>query len=93
MVRVMGSECDGPALMLGDNNSVVLNCTMPGSVLKKKHNACAYHKIREAIAAGIIKFTHIPSDMNYADILTKALPSAAFHNLVQPLLFRKSALN
>ena len=84
----MGAEPDGPALLLGDNNSVVLNCTMPNSVLKKKHAACAYHKVRENIACGVMKFTHIPSNMNYADILTKPLPGPQFRELVRPLLFR-----
>ena len=87
-LRMMGAEPDGPALMLGDNNSVVLNCTMPSSVLKKKHNACAYHRVREAIAGKILKFTHIPSEMNYADILTKPLPGPQFRELTRPLLFR-----
>ena len=68
LLRMMGTEPDGPALMLGDNNSVVLNCTMPSSVLKKKASACSYHKVRECIASGVMKFTHIPSEMNYADI-------------------------
>ena len=36
LLRMLGTEPDGPALMLGDNNSVVLNCTMPSSVLKKE---------------------------------------------------------
>ena len=88
LLRAMGVEPDGPALILGGNNSVVLNYTMPSSVLKKKHNAVAYHQVREAIAAGIVNFTHIPSDMNYADILTKPLDSTAFHKSVQKLLFR-----
>jgi hypothetical protein len=34
---------DGKALMLGDNMSVFLNITVPSSVLKKKHNAIAFH--------------------------------------------------
>jgi len=87
-LRMMGSEPDGPALMLGDNNSVVLNCTMPNSVLKKKHAACSYHRVREAIAAGIMKFSHVPSDLNYADMLTKPVSGPAYRQLVQPLLFR-----
>jgi len=87
-LRMMGAEPDGPALMIGDNNSVVLNCTMPSSVLKKKASACSYHRVREAIACGILKFTHIPSDMNYADILTKPLAGKQFRELVRPLLFR-----
>ena len=85
---MMGCEPDGPALLLGDNNIVVLNCTMPNSVLKKKCSACAYHRVREAIAGGMMKFTHIPSEMNYADILTKPVPGPQFRDLVKPLLFR-----
>ena len=88
-LRMMGVPLEGPALMLGDNNSVVLNTTMPSSVLKKKHSACSYHRVREAIAVEIMKFCHNPSEANYADILTKALPNKTFHELVRPLLFRK----
>lgn len=61
---MIGVEPDGPALMLQDNNSVVLNCTMPNSVLKKKHTACSYHCVCEAIATNILSFTHIPSEIN-----------------------------
>ena len=88
LLRMMGSGPDGPALMLGDNNSVVLNCTMPNSVLKKKHAACSYHRVREAIAGKVLKFSHIPSEMNYADILTKPVSGVLFRKLVKPLLFR-----
>jgi hypothetical protein len=51
MLRSLGVALDGPELMLGDNMSVVLNTTVPSSVLKKTHNAIAYHRVREAIAA------------------------------------------
>jgi hypothetical protein len=51
MIWSLGMALDGPALMLGDNMSLVLNTTVPSSVLKKKHNAIAYHRVREAIAA------------------------------------------
>jgi len=88
ILRMMGVEPDGPALLLGDNNSVVLNCTMSNSLLKKKASACSYHRIREAIACGVMKFTHINSEMNYADILTKPVPGPQFRELVRPLLFR-----
>jgi hypothetical protein len=47
---------DGPALMLGDNMSVVLNTTIPSSVLRKRHNAIAYLREREAITARIMRF-------------------------------------
>jgi hypothetical protein len=87
-LRMIGVPIDGPTLMLGDNNSVVMNTTIPSSVLKKKHNAIAYHRVREACAANIIRFVHIPTETNYADILTKPLGSEKFYTLVRPLLFR-----
>ena len=88
MLTMLGVRIDGSALMLGDNKSVVLNTTIPSSVLKKKHCAIAYHRTREAIAARIVRFCHVDSEKNFADLLTKPLPNMTFHNLVKPLLFR-----
>jgi hypothetical protein len=85
---MLGVPIDGPVLMLGDNQSVVLNTTVPSSILKKKHNAIAYHRIREAIAAGIIEFVHIDTNENLADIFTKPLPPGKFYELVKQVLFR-----
>jgi hypothetical protein len=48
--------------------SVVLNTTVPSSVLKKKQCACAYHRIRESIAAGAVPFAHVSSKHNLADV-------------------------
>ncbi len=90
-LRSLGVPVDGPALLLGDNQSVVLNTTVPSSVLKKKHNAVAFHCICEAIAARICHFVHIPSSENYADILTKSLGKADFHHLSCKVLFRQPA--
>ena len=86
--RMLGVKIDGSALMLGDNKSVVLNTTVPSSVLKKKHCAIAYHRTREAIAARSIRFCHVDSAVNLADLMTKPLPNPVFHTLVRPLLFR-----
>ena len=82
---------DGPALMLGDNMSVVLNTTVPSSVLKKKHLGIGYHRVREAVAAKVMRFAHIRSEENLADILIKALPNPAFHTMLKPILFRMPA--
>ena len=87
-LRVMGVQLDGPVLLIRDNNSIMLNCTIPSSVPKKKHNTCVYHRVCEAIAIGVIKFMHISSEYNYADILTKPLSNISFHHLIKPLLFR-----
>jgi hypothetical protein len=79
MIRSLGVALDGPALMLGDNMSVVLNIKVPSSVLKKKHNAIAYHRIREAIATRIMRFAYIKSEENVSDVLTKPLSNEKFY--------------
>jgi hypothetical protein len=58
-------------IILGENMSVVLNTTVSLSVLKKKHNALTYHRVREAIAARIMRFAYIKSEENVNDVLTK----------------------
>jgi hypothetical protein len=88
-LRMLGIPIKGSSLLLGDNMSVVLNTTIPASPLKKKHLACAYHRIREAIAAGIVEYGHVDSKENLADIFTKPLPALVFHNLVDRYLFRR----
>ena len=86
---MVGVPVDGPAMLYGDNMSVVLNTTVPSSVLKKKMLALCYHRVREAIAAKIIVYKHIKSECNKADILTKPLGGLAFHKLVNGIMFRK----
>ena len=83
-------KINGPARMFGDNESVVLNTTVPSSVLKKKHHGCTYHRVRETIVAKIITFLHIRSETNISDMLTKSLDSQLFYKLIKPYLFRNS---
>ncbi|MGH7974543.1 MAG: reverse transcriptase domain-containing protein, partial [bacterium] len=47
-LRMIGVNVVGPTIMMADNQSVVQNMTLPSSTLKKKHNAVAYHRVREA---------------------------------------------
>jgi hypothetical protein len=87
-LRLLGVQLEEQTVMLGDNMSVVLNTTIPSSTLKKKHLACSYHRIREAIAGRFVKFGHVRSEHNFADINTKPLGATAFHHLIDPYLFR-----
>ena len=89
VLRMLGVPLDGPALMLGDNMSVIVNTSIPSSQLKKKHNATAYHHVCESIAAKILHFAHIPLTANSTDCLTKPLSNDAFLSLVKPLLFHR----
>jgi hypothetical protein len=88
MLRSLGVALDGPALMLGDNMSVVLNTKVSSSVLKKKHNAIAYHHVSEAITSRIMSFAYIKSEENVSDVLTKLLRNEKFDYLLTRWLFR-----
>jgi len=87
-LRMLGMKIEDTSLLLGDNMSVVLNTTIPSSILKKKHNAIAYHRVREAVAAGIIRFAHVDSKENIADIMTKSVDKTTFYHLTKKCLFQ-----
>ena len=85
-LRMLGIPMDGPAWMFGDNLSVINSSTIPSSTLKKRHHFLAYHRVREAIAAGILRFAHISGKENPSDILTEFCSRAKAWPLIQPFL-------
>ena len=74
-LRMFGIPIDGEADMLCDNLSVVNNASKFESTLNKKHASIAYHAIRWAVAAGIVRVGKVDSDENLADAFTKRLPA------------------
>jgi hypothetical protein len=66
---------------------VVTNSTIPHSFLSKRHNALAYHRIREAIAAKIIGYYWIDGKSNPADIVSKHWGYQHVYQLLKPILF------
>jgi hypothetical protein len=87
--RYMGIPVKGPSMMFGDNNSVVTNSTVPQSKLQKRHLGLSYHKVREAVAADIVRFKHISGGVNPADILSKHWDRPAIWDTLRPLMFPK----
>jgi hypothetical protein len=83
----LGVPIKGKTYMFGDNKSVVTNSTVPHSELKKRHVALAYHKTREAIAAGTIAFQQISGALNPADILSKHWGFAEAWPRLRPIMF------
>ncbi len=87
---MLGAQVEPSSLMVGDNMAAVLNTTIPSSALKKKHQACNYHKVRESIAAGFIRYGHIRSEEIVDDLLTKSLGCKLFEYLAEKYLFRRA---
>jgi len=86
-LRMMGIPIEGTTYMFGDNASAVTSGTIPHSTLSKRHVALSYHRVRKAVAQGIIRFIHIEGRENLADVLTKVLPHTVFWPFIRPLLF------
>jgi hypothetical protein len=84
-IRMMGFALDCP-VNIGDNQSVILNTTIPSSQLKKKIHACAYHRIWEIITCRAIRFLHCQATLNAADILTKPLNGIMHRRIIEPIL-------
>ena len=57
-LRYLGIEVKGSSYMFGDNETVVNTSSLPHGKLHKRHNALSYHRVREAIAAQILKFNY-----------------------------------
>ena len=70
---MMGFKIYGPDYVYGDNMSVIHNTSKPESVLKKKSNSIYYHFLREAVSMSKCLTTHVPTAINWADLLTKVL--------------------
>ena len=85
--RMLGVLIIGPVTLLGDNKGMIQNTLIMSSQLNKKHNAIAYHRVQESVAADIIKIGHVRSEYNYAGNCTKALNGPKLHGLSKDLLF------
>jgi len=86
-LRMFGIPIDGPANVFCDNKSVVTNSTIPTSLLSKKHNSIAYHRVRESVAAGTIRIAKVHTKENLADLLTKPLSGVDLKHLIQRILW------
>lgn len=72
-LRMFGVEIEGPTGVYCDNEAVTKNCSIPESVLRKKHHSIAYHHNRQAVASGTVQITKEHTSTNLADLFTKNL--------------------
>jgi hypothetical protein len=84
---MLGVPMEGAANVFCNNESVVKNSSRPESMLKKHHNAIAYHCCRKAQVAGIIRIAFKPGETNLADLFTKLLAAPRLKQLCQMILW------
>jgi hypothetical protein len=77
----------GKSFMFGDNESVVGSSTRFDAKLHKRHTILSFHRVREAIAAKIIGFFHIPGRINPTNVLTKHWAYSQVWKHLRPILF------
>ena len=87
----LGVEVEEASYMFGDNQSVITSSTLPHSALNKRHNALCYHRVREAVATGIVKFIHMFGESNPAYVLSKHCSHLQFWPLIKPILSWRGA--
>ena len=86
-LRWMGIPFYGPANVYCDNMTVFTSSTQPEVTLSKKHNGIAYHICREAVAIGMIRVAHEPTDTNLADLFTKILVLCVRSGLIDRFMY------
>ena len=73
--------------MFGDNRSVVDSSSQPFAKLHKRHHALSFHRVRHAIAAGIVHYVFTPGKINPGDILSKHWSYNDVRSLLKGLMF------
>ena len=86
-LRYLGVPIREQSYMFGDNKTVIDGSTIPHAKLHKRHNALSFHRVREAVASGMLLMYYMPGDINPADILSKHWGYQQIWKILQPLLF------
>jgi hypothetical protein len=86
-LRMFGVPIEGPTNIFCDNEAVFKNCSIPESTLKKKHHSIAYHRNREAVAAGTVRIAKEDTKSNLADVFTKCLAAVTRDRLFDMFMY------
>ena len=72
---MMGIPGDELTFLYGDNQSVLLNTTMPESVLKNKTQSIDYRHVKEVMTLDECRMAYINTHDNVFNMMTKPVPS------------------
>jgi hypothetical protein len=86
-LRMFGIPIEGPTDIYCDNEAVTKNCSTPESTLKKKHHSIAYHRNREAVAAGTVRIAKEDTGTNLADVFTKLMTATKRTQLFDKFMY------
>lgn len=85
MVSQVTAKYIEPVVIYIDNKSAIDLAKKPVFHGRSKHIDIRYHFIRECVENGNIVVKHVSTDLQRADVLTKALPTARFEKMRQLL--------
>ena len=86
-LRMFEVPINGPTNIFCDNEAVTKNYSDPTLMLKKKHHLIAYHRKREAVAAGTCRITKEDTDTNLSDLFTKLLSQIRREDLLNKFTY------
>jgi hypothetical protein len=76
-----------PAIIFEDNKPAIdVSSSLTARIKKCKHFLMLISFIREQVSEGLIAIQKVPTELNYADVLTKALAGPSFESKVDYLL-------
>ena len=88
----LGQKQDAPTEIFCDNKSAIAIAQNPVQHGRTKHINVKFHSLREAEKNKLIKITYCSTDVQLADLMTKALPKSRLEFLRMNLGLFKASL-
>lgn len=85
LLKDIGSTCELGTVLFVDNQSAIRLVKNPVFHRRTKHIDIRYHYIREKFESNDVMVEYIPTELQCADILTKALPKDRLRKLCEML--------
>ena len=83
----MGFPIFGSTHLFGDNLSTITSSIKSDGKIAKRWNIFSFHRVREAVAYGIVRVFHINGKDNPSGVLSKHTSSNVWYELIGPLIF------